>query len=163
MPGVDELIENRIQEAMAAGAFRNLRGEGRPLPFRPEDALAGDRWLGFKVLRNSDALPEWLELAREIERDTEALRSIDAEHEALAQHAAASGRWRETAPLIAACRRAYAEAARALRRKQDRFNIEAPGHLSQRPGIWVEEQLRRLDHRVREACRRDDPASAAPA
>ncbi len=51
---------------MEAGDFSRLDGEGLPLP-RENDAFMGDRWAATRVLRNANALPEWLELRREIE------------------------------------------------------------------------------------------------
>ena len=148
---VGELVENRIREAMEEGAFEGLAGEGAPLPPRDAERLAGDLWLAHHILGNAGALPEWLELARAIEREGERLAAIEGEHGALVAQARATGAWRRLAPRIAERRRAFAAAARALRTKQDRYNLEAPGLLSERPAIWVEERLRRLDARVREA------------
>ena len=150
----DELVENRILEAIEEGVFEGLRGVGAPLPRRSADQLAGELWLGHHLLGNAGAPPEWLELAREIERDKERLAKTADTHGALVHGAKASGDWRRFAPLIAARRREFADAVRRLRAKQDRYNFEAPGMLSQRPGIWVEERLRHLDVRVRDAHRR---------
>ena len=147
----ERLVERRILGAMEEGAFEGLAGEGRPLPPRDADRLAGDLRLAHHVLANANALPEWLELARDIERETARLDAIEREHAALVRHAARDGDWRALAPCIAERRRAFAAAARALRAKQDRYNLEAPGILAERPGVWVEERLRRLDARVRAA------------
>ncbi len=141
----EQLVENRILEAIEEGAFANLAGAGAPLPHREAERLAGDLWLAHHILGNAGALPAWLELAREIERDAERLMRIEREHGALVRQAGGTGDWRHLAPAIAARRRAFAAAARALRVKQDRYNIEAPGIRSERPGVWVEERLRRLD------------------
>lgn len=69
----------------------------------------------------------------------------------LVEQARSTGEWRRLAPLIAERRREFAATARSLRAKQDRYNMESPGFLNERPGIWVEERLRLLDARVREA------------
>ncbi len=147
----ERLVERRILGAMEEGAFKGLAGEGRPLPPRDAGRLAGDLRLAHHVLANANALPEWLELARDIERDAARLDDIEREHAALVRRAAGDGGWRALAPRIAERRRAFAEAARALRARQDRYNLEAPGILAERPGVWVEERLRRLDARVRAA------------
>jgi hypothetical protein len=55
------------------------------------------------------------------------------------------------APVLRDLVRQFREAALALRRKQDRFNIEAPAIALERPGIWVEHHLARLSSRLREA------------
>ncbi|MEO9255833.1 MAG: DUF1992 domain-containing protein, partial [Tepidiformaceae bacterium] len=85
----DQLIESQIQEAMEAGAFDNLPGAGKPLQFTDQERMAGDNWLGYKVLQNGGMLPEWLSLAREIELDREAIDRADAQHAELVALAAA--------------------------------------------------------------------------
>lgn len=65
---IEDLIESQIQEAIAAGAFDNLPGAGKPLPPPEAEPLAGTNWLGFKVLQNGGMLPGWLGLARHGER-----------------------------------------------------------------------------------------------
>ena len=147
----EQLVENRILEAIEEGVFEGLPGEGRPLPLRDAERLAGNLWLAHHILGNAGALPEWLELARTIEQDHGRLAAIEREHAALVERAGATGEWRRLAPLIAERRREFASAARALRAKQDRYNVEAPSVANERPAIWVEERLRRLDTRVREA------------
>ena len=147
----EQLVENRILEAIEEGVFEGLAGEGAPLALRDTERLAGDLWLAHHVLGNAGALPEWLELARTIERDRERLAGLETEHGALVERARRTGEWRRLAPLIAERRREFAAAARALRTKQDRYNMEAPSVANERPAIWVEERLRMLDARVREA------------
>lgn len=147
----EQLVENRILEAIEEGVFSGLPGEGAPLALRDADRLAGDLWLAHHILGNAGALPEWLELARAIERDQERLAALDEQHDALVERARSTGEWRRLAPLIAERRREFAAAARALRTKQDRYNLEAPSVANERPAIWVEERLRALDARVREA------------
>ena len=145
---LDRLIESQIQDAMAAGAFSNLPGAGKPLPPTDAEKLAGENWLGFKVLQNGGMLPEWLTLGREVELEQEALDRIDAEHRQLVNAATETGDWPRFEPAIAYAERRFAERARELRKKQDRFNVKAPGPRSQRPGIWVEFHVERLQRRV---------------
>jgi len=147
----EQLVENRILEAIEEGVFAELPGEGAPLQLRDADRLAGDLWLAHHILGNAGALPEWLELARTIEEDKRRLAVIEEEHGTLVERARSTGEWRRLAPLIAERRREFAVAARALRARQDRYNIESPGYRNERPAIWVEERLRMLDTRVREA------------
>lgn len=148
---IERAIESQIQDALAAGMFDNLPGAGKPLHLGDGDGLAGDNWLGFRVLQNGGMLPEWLNLAKDIERDRERLDRLDAEHASLCQAAARSGRpdgYRDSISRVRAC---YEELARSLRRRQERFNHDAPGIRSQRPAIWVEHHLERLDRRARDA------------
>jgi hypothetical protein len=161
---IERAIESQIQDAMAAGLFDNLPGAGKPLAFGHSDGLAGDNWLGFRVLQNGGMLPEWLNLAKDIERDRERLDRLDAEHAALCQAAARHGGWDGFSDAISRLRARYEELARSLRKRQDRFNHDAPGIRSQRPGIWVEYHLERLDRRARDAGAPEDSSvdSAKP-
>jgi DnaJ homolog subfamily C member 28 len=147
----EQLIESQIQEAIEAGAFENLPGAGKPLQFTDQERLAGDNWLGYKVLQNGGMLPEWLGLAREIERDQEALDRVDAHHAEIVSLAAGSGDWETAAPALRFALARYEEQARNLRRKQERYNYNAPGFRCQRPAIWVEFHLDRLRTRALEA------------
>jgi hypothetical protein len=152
--GLERGIEGAIQEAMAAGAFKNLPGEGKPLAFsQQEQALAGDNWLGFKMLENGGYIPEWLNTGKDIERDLEALALLDTNHQEYCDAAAAGGDWQRIGPALDRLRAKYEEKARELRKKQDRFNHHAPGIRTQRPGIWVEYHLDRLQKRERAAGR----------
>ncbi len=143
---LDKAIESQIQDAMAAGLFDNLPGAGKPLRF---DGNENDpNWLGHHILKNAGVLPEWLNLARDIERQLQRLEQIDDDHRRLCQLAAASGDWEGHLLAIAHARRRYEELARAIRQQQDRLNLDAPGIRSERPGIWVEFHLERLDARI---------------
>jgi hypothetical protein len=103
-------------------------------------------------------LPAWLMLAREIEDDQRRLDELDARHAEAVALAAEWGDWPGCVRAIRYYRRAFEDAARALRKKQDRFNHDAPGIRSERPAIWVDYHLERLDRRLREAGAPDDVA-----
>lgn len=59
----DRLIDNKIRDAEEKGLFKNLRGQGKPLRM---DEGHGPEWLANHLLQESDLLPEWLELRKEI-------------------------------------------------------------------------------------------------
>jgi DnaJ family protein C protein 28 len=145
---LEKLINQQIEDAMAAGAFDNLPGAGKPLPDNQMDKLAGDNWLGYKVLQNGGMVPAWLGLAREIEIAEQALERIDAVHAELVASAASGGGWERVAPGLRHAAARYEQHARALRKRQDSYNMDAPGFRSERPGIWVEFHLRRLRERA---------------
>lgn len=145
---LERSIESQIQEAMAAGAFDNLPGAGKPQEFSLAEQLAGDNWLGFKMLQNGGMVPTWLDAGREIEKDLERLKRIEDDHASLCDQAALHNDWEGYRPSIVRARERYEELAREIRKKQDRFNHEAPGIRSQRPAIWVEYHLERLDRRA---------------
>lgn len=156
---LENAIESQIQEAMAAGLFDDLPGAGKPLRFEGNEN--DPNWLGHHILKNAGVLPEWLNLAREIERQLERLARVDDDHRRLCELAAADGDWEAHLLAIAHARRRYEELARAIRQQQDRLNLDAPGIRSERPGIWVEFHLERLDARIpaeyRAAFARIDP------
>lgn len=54
----DKLAESRIRKAQAEGAFRDLKGAGKPLPDRTGDAF-GDTGtnVGFRMMAEAGALP----------------------------------------------------------------------------------------------------------
>ncbi len=141
----EKLIESRIQEAMAAGAFDQLKGAGERLERTSAEELAGDMWMGYKVLQNGGMLPAWLLLAKEIEVDGEALTKIEARFREWVDLAAAGDAWKRHRAALRKLHGAFAEAARRLRVKQDQFNYDAPVLSLERPGIWVEYRLGRLE------------------
>lgn len=143
-------VESQILEAMAAGVFDGLAGAGKPLDL--DEAGGGNDWAAFRVLRNNGLLPDWLMQGRAIERALGRLADVDREHEAACAlprpgpEAEASRR-----EAIARERARYAALAHEIRAMQERFNREAPGVRSQRPEIWVEYHLGRLDRRAGDA------------
>jgi hypothetical protein len=148
---LQRLAESRLNEAIQAGLLDDLRLAGTPLAYDPADDLAGDDRLGFRVLKNGGMLPEWLTLAREIETAERELAALDARHREWVAAASASGDWGRYQPILDRLRDSYEQHARALRRKQDRFNLDAPSIALERPAIWVEYHLQRLDQRVQAA------------
>ena len=136
---------------MAAGDFDNLRGTGQPLRFDSAEQLAGENWLGFKILKDNDLLPGWLLLAKEIEREELALADLERRHSEWVDLARATAEWERHAPALRNLSAKITEGARALRRKQDRYNVEAPHVALERPGTWVERRLAAMTERLREA------------
>lgn len=65
-----DYVEEIIQEAQQRGEFSNLPGEGKPLQLEDESA-AGDKALGYHMLKNSGFAPAEVELAKEIRKELE--------------------------------------------------------------------------------------------
>lgn len=61
-----ELVEERIQEATAAGAFRNLPGQGRPLPLMENPFQDRDERPVHRLLKDHGYVPEWIALSQDI-------------------------------------------------------------------------------------------------
>lgn len=61
-------VERQIREAADRGELSGLPGEGRPLA-RDGDEGLGDRWAAVHVMRNANAVPEWVEARQEIQQE----------------------------------------------------------------------------------------------
>ncbi len=76
----ERLIEERIREAEARGEFKDLEGQGRPLPDRDRaEGVPADLRAAYTLLANADCLPEELELRKESLRLEDLLGSLDSE------------------------------------------------------------------------------------
>ncbi len=65
-----DLINQKIREAEEAGEFDNLEGAGKPLPKEDDPANA----LINRLIRENDAVPEFVSLSRELAALREELR-----------------------------------------------------------------------------------------
>ena len=147
----EKVIESAIQEAIAQGAFDNLPGAGKPLQINDQELMAGENWLGYKVLSNGGMVPEWLGLGHEIERDLQKLRQLESQHQSLIDLAVSTGDWERNRMALEHAFKRYEDHARSVRRKQDNYNLTAPGMRTERPAIWVELHLERLRQASRNA------------
>lgn len=69
MSSTQDLVEEKIQKAFKKGEFENLEGAGKPLnlyenPFEPPELR-----MVFKILKNNDFAPYWIELGKEIDAE----------------------------------------------------------------------------------------------
>lgn len=137
-----DLIERRIQEAMADGAFENLPGEGKPLNLTRNPYLDPSLELAYGLLKNNDYFPEWIARDKEIREELETararLRAAWAQRQA---NPADEGAWQ------AAVAR-FEETLAQLNRKIDDFNLVVPISSCQRVRLRLADELRQL-RRVR--------------
>lgn len=66
MNWIVSIAEQKIRDAEKSGQFDKLAGKGRPLP---EDELAGvpeDLRMSYKLLKNAGALPEELQIRKDL-------------------------------------------------------------------------------------------------
>lgn len=112
-PTWESIVERQIREAMERGAFDELPHRGRPLPV-DDDSAAGERALGFRVLRNAGIAPPWIEADKEV-------RELLARRDALMARAPRTG-------LLARprLREEFRRAVEAANRAIARLNAEAP-------------------------------------
>lgn len=129
--------ERAIREAIERGEFRDLEAAGRPLPH--DGTLDDERWAATHVMRTANAVPEWIDLRREI--DDETSRLVRRAHGHLRWLAARRGDLRllpadriqasarATDERDARFRRELSERVVALNTIVARHNLLVPGHL----------------------------------
>lgn len=147
-----DYIEEQISEAQARGEFDNLRGMGKPLNL-DDDLYAGDKALGYSLLKSNGFVPKEIELAKEIRTEFERIEAKLAK----LRHQGASLRTRRVPPFAsekrmfnASVEKAATEYERTLRelnRKILTLNLVAPAAMHQ-PMFEVEKLVRSF----RESC-----------
>ncbi|NGP44014.1 DUF1992 domain-containing protein [Bacillaceae bacterium SIJ1] len=63
---LDDVVEERIRNAIKKGDFSNLPGKGRPLPLDDANGVPKELKSSYKVLKNAGMLPPEMELKKEI-------------------------------------------------------------------------------------------------
>lgn len=70
-----DYIEEQIREAMERGEFDNLQGTGKPLPLS-DNPYAGDKAMGYNLLKSNGFAPFEVELAKEIRTELERMEGM---------------------------------------------------------------------------------------
>ena len=76
---LDDVVERRIQDAEAAGLFRNLPGAGRPIEVEDLSRVPEELRGGYILLKNAGVLPEELELRQSVLRLDDLLAACEDE------------------------------------------------------------------------------------
>ena len=79
------LAENRILEAIEAGQFDDLVGEGQPLKLEDDSNVPPELRMAYKIMKMADCLPPELEMRKEIVRLQDLVGSLPDEAEKLKQ------------------------------------------------------------------------------
>ncbi|HXW00728.1 MAG TPA: DnaJ family domain-containing protein [Anaerolineae bacterium] len=133
-----DLIEQRIQEAMANGEFDNLPGRGKPLPVHTNPYLDPTQELAFGLLQNNGMVPEWIERDKEIRQELEAARErLRLAWQQYQVNLSGEATWQ-------AAMTRFEEALVKLNRKIDHFNLIVPIASNQRFRLRLDEELRRV-------------------
>lgn len=128
----ESLVERQIREAMDEGAFDELPYSGERLPME-DDSAAGERALGFRVLRNAGVAPPWIEADKEV-------RALLTDREALLTRAAGAGSLAR--PRL---RRELEGIVVEVNRAIERLNAEAPTDRQHRRPLDLGQELARLE------------------
>lgn len=134
-PSRETLIDRQIREAQEAGKFEDLPYKGARLPL-VDDSAAGDLALAYRMLRNANFAPPWIETDKEV-------RGLLADRDrilARARRSSALDGSRDVAELTALVARTNAAIFR--------LNHEAPTDRQHRRPLDLEHELERL-RRVR--------------
>jgi hypothetical protein len=75
----DAIVEQRIAEAIEAGAFDDLPGAGRPLELDDDRLVPEELRAAFRILRNAGFLPPEVERRREVAGLRELVRAATAD------------------------------------------------------------------------------------
>jgi len=67
------VAERKIKEAIDAGEFDNVPGMGEPVDLTVDPFTPVHQRIAHKILKNARALPEWLQLEKDIQRETAAV------------------------------------------------------------------------------------------
>lgn len=70
---LNDLVENRIQEAMRNGEFDNLPSQGKPIDLTYWASLPEEIRAGYMLLKNGGFLPEEAQLLKDIDELSEQL------------------------------------------------------------------------------------------
>jgi len=124
------LVERRIREAMAAGAFDHLPGHGKPLNLTRNPFVDPGLELAFHVLGNAGCAPEWIERRKELEK-------LLGEARTRAARAVWNGQ------LTTSGEQRLAEDLVAINRKIDGYNIAVPIAAQRRAKLRIEDERRR--------------------
>lgn len=75
----EDLVEAKIQKAIADGKFNNLRNKGKPLDLSKYYETPSHLRLGYQILKNAGYLPEEVRLKKEMEIIKEKIRKSKSE------------------------------------------------------------------------------------
>lgn len=67
------LIDQQLEEAHANGTFDNLPGKGKPLNLGDDPNTPDDMKLAYKILKDNDIIPDWMEEGKALEALRETL------------------------------------------------------------------------------------------
>ncbi|HWQ74813.1 MAG TPA: DUF1992 domain-containing protein [Syntrophomonas sp.] len=74
MSSTRDLVEEQIRKARERGDFDNLAGAGKPLDLEENPFEPAEMRMAFKILKDNDFAPYWIELGKEIDAALEKLR-----------------------------------------------------------------------------------------
>lgn len=130
------LVERKIQEAMANGAFDNLPGHGKPLNLNRNPYMDPAQELAFGLLQNNGLAPDWIERDKANRRQLEQMRQELRRAWQQARADATHPTWQQAVAR-------FEGKLQQLNRQIRDFNLATPVASAQKPLLRLEEEIRR--------------------
>lgn len=73
---LDQIAEQRIQDAIQRGELQGLPGEGRPLELDDDSAIPEELRAAYRILKNAGFLPPELQLRKELREAEQLLQQL---------------------------------------------------------------------------------------
>jgi DnaJ family protein C protein 28 len=149
----NDLICQKIEEAMRAGAFDNLPGRGKPLAAAPEPHVPADMQMANSILRNNNLTPAWISdrvavltaierfrrrLREEVTLYKSALAAAEATHDD-SRRAHIEQEWRHQVEK-------WREELRTLNRTIELQNFRQPADFLEIFKLQLDEEISRASH-----------------
>lgn len=67
-------LDKMMRRAVGDGRSEHLQGAGKPLQFEDESHVPPDMRMAYRIMRQNDVVPEWMELGQTLEKDCAEIR-----------------------------------------------------------------------------------------
>ena len=155
---IEDSVTKQIREAIERGEFDDLPGKGKPLDLGDNAHVPAEWQLAFKMLRDANVAPRWIEQDKEIRLELQKLGRFLERHAKWQQQQRANLKSlsidkipAEHSQLEEARARAiteYRRRASALNKIIDTFNLQAPTARLQHPRIAIEEEIDEFKEKI---------------
>ncbi len=126
----NDLVGQRIEEAMRQGMFDNLRGHGKPLDLRRNPFVPEDQEMAFHLLENSGFSPSWIAertaMLRTIEQWRATLLKLAAHYQGLWQTATTEQSRQQVQERWELQLRGWTDELQNLNRRIETLNLTQP-------------------------------------
>lgn len=145
MPDWANYVDKAIRDAMAAGEFDHLPGEGKP--FIWQDGDADENWLANKILKDNDLAPDWIMQAKDLDAKLvglvkqvrQALRAYEAAQASpeIMERIRGEGAWKQAQQSLTAT-------VAKLNGEIVTWNLKAPAGIPHKPLVQLPDLIQRL-------------------
>jgi hypothetical protein len=147
MPDWTNYIDKAIREAMEAGQFNNLPGEGKPFTWEADETTPEEYRLANKLLKENGLAPDWIMEGKELEAKLvalvrqvrAALRAYEAAQASpeIMERIRGEGAWKQAQQQLTA-------ATAKLNGEIVTWNLKVPAGVTHRPLVQLPGLVERL-------------------